>query len=136
MKQNTEQLKKELNKLIWEKSYAEFKKGNIGEDYEEYPDYITDVLMDFFLPHLISSDEIKREEQRRLVGEIYRANWIKILSNATKNRPTSWGDDAVREWRNASDEVLMALMSELKATGAIADELKEFILTQSKEGGE
>ena len=49
--------------------------------------------------------------------KIYRLDWIKILHNATISRKTSWGKIPVMEWRNASDEVLMAFITECKAKG-------------------
>jgi len=48
------------------------------------------------------------------LNQLYQLDWIKILNRAIKNRPTSWHDPAVREWRNASDEILFSLMQELK----------------------
>ena len=43
--------------------------------------------------------------------ELYRLDWINILKKAIASRRTSWGEDVVREWRNASDEILGALMT-------------------------
>lgn len=54
--------------------------------------------------------EIQIRELVRI--ELHRLDWIKILGNAIKARRTSWGEDVVREWRNASDEVIGALMTE------------------------
>lgn len=53
--------------------------------------------------------EIEIRERTRL--ELYRLDWIKILKTAIENRRTSWGEDVVREWRNASDEILGAVMT-------------------------
>ncbi len=53
--------------------------------------------------------------------KIARLDWIKILSEATKSRPTSWGKDVVREWRNASDEVWGALMRACYKAGIFKD---------------
>lgn len=43
-----------------------------------------------------------------------KLNWIKILDGAIKNRPTSWNDDPVREWRNASDEIWGSIMRAMR----------------------
>lgn len=56
MKQNTEQLKKEFEELI-DTLFDKY-----GEDYEVYnPKALIAEVWNFFAPHLINSDEIKRE---------------------------------------------------------------------------
>jgi len=52
--------------------------------------------------------------------QLYNLDWIKILDSAIKNRMTSWGCNTpkcfvVREWRNASDEILYSLLRELES---------------------
>lgn len=51
--------------------------------------------------------------------DLYALDWIKILDDAIKSRKTSWCDPAVREWRNASDEILFALIHALEDRGLI-----------------
>ncbi len=51
-------------------------------------------------------------DEEKLKQKIARLDWIKILDNAIKIRPTSWGTDIVREWRNASDTIWSAFMEE------------------------
>jgi len=50
-------------------------------------------------------------------------DWMKILYDAIKSRPSSWkyGTDSVIEWRNASDEVCMAVLHEMENEGLIPD---------------
>ena len=67
-----------------------------------------------------AEEEIKRLEQdvkgerakteERIYHKIWRLDWIKILDRAIKMRPTSWRENPVSEYRNASDEILSALM--------------------------
>jgi hypothetical protein len=54
------------------------------------------------------------ENEEVKLHRLYQLDWIKILDRAIKNRPLSWYEPAVREWRNASDEILFSLMLELK----------------------
>jgi hypothetical protein len=50
---------------------------------------------------------------------LYRLDWIKILDRAIKMRPTSWNDNPVREWRNASDEINFAVVHALEEEGIL-----------------
>lgn len=53
-----------------------------------------------------------------------RLDWIKILDSAIKARPLSWWGDQtppVREWRNASDEIAMAVLKAMEEVGMIKD---------------
>jgi hypothetical protein len=52
--------------------------------------------------------------------ELHRLDWIQILYEAIKGRPTSWGKEPVTEWRNASDEVLFSLLHALQEKGIIS----------------
>lgn len=53
---------------------------------------------------------------------MYRLDWIKILDRAIKNRRTSWGEDPVYEWRNASDEICYAVIIAMEDAGIIPKE--------------
>jgi hypothetical protein len=71
------------------------------------------------------------DPRRELKYQLYTLDWIGILKAAIESRPTSWGDDPVREWRNASDEVCFALARALEAKGllsSIKDDLADFVL--------
>lgn len=57
--------------------------------------------------------------------DIYKLNWIRILSDAVKARPTSWKLDPIFEYRNASDEVLSAFMRACYGAGIFKDDWKE-----------
>lgn len=50
-------------------------------------------------------------------------DWIKILETAIRTRQSSWnnGYDAVREWRNASDEICMAVIHAMEDDGLVPD---------------
>lgn len=48
--------------------------------------------------------------------ELMRLDWIKILNEAIKMRKSSWNEDPVREWRNASDEICGAVLRAMKMT--------------------
>jgi hypothetical protein len=63
-----------------------------------------------FLDHEIAVAVEETRETMRF--ELARLDWIKILDEAIKSRPTSWGKDIVCEWRNASDEVWGAMNRE------------------------
>ena len=68
---------------------------------------------------VVEEMELKLRQQIKI--EIAQLDWIKILSEAIKGRPMSWGNDIVREWRNASDEVWVALDSEAIKKGVWKD---------------
>jgi hypothetical protein len=46
-------------------------------------------------------------------------DWRIILKNAVENRPTSWANKPVVEWRNAGDTIYCALMQELRKRGYV-----------------
>jgi hypothetical protein len=52
-------------------------------------------------------------------GDLYKLDWIKILSKAIEGRPTSWNIKPVLEWRNASDEICFAVVNALEEEGLI-----------------
>ena len=54
------------------------------------------------------------KQKRDLKTLLYRLNWIKILDEAIKMRPTSWKENPVTEYRNASDEINSALIRTLE----------------------
>ena len=57
-----------------------------------------------------------------------RLDWIAILDEAIKARPTSWWGEKtppVREWRNASDEVCFAVIHAMEKAGLIDKALPE-----------
>lgn len=65
------------------------------------------------------------EIREKIRQQLYRLDWIVILQKAIEARHTSWGKDVVREWRNASDEVLNALMS-------VAEEARIFLTFEQR----
>ena len=67
---------------------------------------------------------------------IYRLDWIKILHEAIKARPTSWYDPAVREWRNAGDEVCSALIHALEEKGVVPTFQEEITPSKHTEEGD
>lgn len=71
----------------------------------------------YFTNLLALFDNKLAAERRKVKGEVkhelYKLDWIKILQQAIEMRRTSWGDDVVREWRNASDEVCVAVVRAL-----------------------
>ena len=54
-------------------------------------------------------------------GDLYGLDWIKILRYAVDNRRSSWGEYPVREWRNAGDEVCLAVIKEMEEKGLITE---------------
>ena len=52
-------------------------------------------------------------------SELACLDWIKILDDAIENRPTSWSEFPVSEWKNASDETFMSVLKEMKKKGLI-----------------
>jgi len=53
--------------------------------------------------------------------DLYDLDWKKILRNAIDNRPTSWCTMPVREWRNASDELCLAVIRDMEEKGLITE---------------
>lgn len=56
----------------------------------------------------------EQQTRTKIKQEIYQLDWIKILNEAIKSRPSSWNDNPIREWRNASDEILGALIHQME----------------------
>lgn len=75
--------------------------------------------------------KLTRTQKLELEYELALLDWIAILARAIESRPTSWGQDPVIEWRNASDEVCGALMQALEAKGLVLS-LKEKVGYQEK----
>jgi len=61
MKQNTEQLKKEI---------ADILRTNDVEGIEDFRQYLAQLIVESIQPHLISSDEIKREAVKKDLREL------------------------------------------------------------------
>ena len=65
---------------------------------------------------------------KKLRNILHKLDWIKILDTATKRRKTSWNFQGyghpVVEWRNASDEVCMAVINALEDKGILEDKSK------------
>lgn len=53
--------------------------------------------------------------------DLYKLNWIKILRNAIDNRRSSLGKFPVIEWRNASDEICLAVIKAMEEAGIITE---------------
>lgn len=51
---------------------------------------------------------------KNLKYDLYKLNWINILNEAIKSRPTSWSETPVREWRNAGDTICSSLIRALE----------------------
>jgi len=63
--------------------------------------------------------QLKEIEKKKIsVGELrqilYRLDWKKIMYDAYRMRPSSWREDPILEWRNASDCVCFAVMDALE----------------------
>jgi hypothetical protein len=71
-----------------------------------------------FLLNWIEAYAQKRvqEERVNISIELMQLDWIKILNEAIKMRESSWNDNPVREWRNASDEICGAVLRAMKMT--------------------
>jgi len=84
-------------------------------------DFMNDLL------HLIAEDREKRKRSLRdeLRDDISKLNWARVLDEAIKSRPTSWKQDPVWEYRNASDEVKWAMMRACYETGVFDDPWKQ-----------
>lgn len=107
MEQNTEQLKKEFYLL-----YGRFD-SSTGHLIGMMPPESIEGIWDFFLPHLISSDEIKREAVEGFASRI-----IEIY------------DSLISKSENSNTIGVFLL------TQKVVNDLKVEYLTQSKEGGE
>jgi len=150
-KQNTEQLKKEFE----EKEIL----VNFSEDgeYNNYMDEITkEEIWNFFLPHLISSDEIEhkcrinimsREENGSMWDEckVCGKKWYPSEQEQNKHDKTTPSHDEIKREAESLQDITYAL-TEAQMNGwitkeAAKNELLKIIrdretLTQNKEGGE
>ena len=53
--------------------------------------------------------------------DLYKLNWIKILKGAIDNRRSSWSEFPVKEWRNASDEIRLAVIKAMEEVDLITE---------------
>ena len=63
--------------------------------------------------------EVREEEKNKFKHALYNLDWIQILNDAIKSRPTSWAENPVIEWRNASDEICGAVCTALVMKGVM-----------------
>jgi hypothetical protein len=106
--------KNKMNKLTIPELIQETEKG-CNAIIDITPDLMRVVCGDF--ETLCEKCQIRLETLKQcqtiadveLKQKLYNLNWIQILSNAIKSRPTSWNNEKfgtpVLEWRNASDEI-------------------------------
>lgn len=64
---------------------------------------------------------------------LYQLDWMQIVRKAVEGRPTSfglpngskaWQWPGISEWRNASDEILMAFIQAIQDAGIVDDDLR------------
>lgn len=91
---------------------------------------LNDEIKDFIRQALSTVEREAREDFRQ---ELYSLNWIEILSKAIFLRPTSWNDNPVREWRNASDQIVGSLIQELEDKGYLKTFKERVELSGGKE---
>jgi hypothetical protein len=70
-------------------------------------------------------EEQNLEKAEKLRQILHNLDWIKILDKAVNHRKTSWNFQGyghpVVEWRNASDEVCMAVINALEDKQILED---------------
>ena len=59
--------------------------------------------------------------------QLYQLDWIQILAEAIRMRPTSWNEKPVREWRNASDEICTAVIRALEKKVLISNKEVKYV---------
>jgi len=60
----------------------------------------------------------RKDEREKILDQLFRLDWIKILQNAIQSRPEAWiprGRNTYKpaEWRNASDTLMSAVVEEM-----------------------
>lgn len=85
--------------------------------FTEKPELRLEVI-DFISQLLLQTEDRVREE---IKTDLYQLDWIRILKRAIDSRPRSWSDNPVLEFRNASDEVLAAMMDQAIDKGIFDD---------------
>ena len=104
-----QELKK--GKLIWKGTAKEaIKLGKLTQEEIDDWDMMDEEGEKYTEGYKVGKQEAKKEFKQI----IYQLDWIKIMNNAINSRKTSWNDNPIREWRNASDEVCSALIRELE----------------------
>jgi hypothetical protein len=70
-------------------------------------------------------EEQNLEKEKKLRQILHNLDWIKILDRAVNYRKTSWNFQGyghpVVEWRNASDEICMAVINALEDKQILED---------------
>lgn len=103
---------------------------------KKFPSDLEALLDDrVLMPKLYSFEETRKlmKEMRNVIRVELMSliDWIEVVDRAVKMRPTSWGENPIREWRNASDEIWYALASQAEAKG-IFPTLEERLKGQKK----
>ena len=62
---------------------------------------------------------IEKRETWKLRDVLYSLDWSKILKDAIDRRKTSWNENPVKEWRNASDEIGTSVFFALQDKGVL-----------------
>lgn len=132
----TEQtLKEKIEKILWHPDFHD-------ETHQNYPtikvswtkdglEILTNQLLSLIQDY---SREKEKEIRADISIDLYQLNWITILVEAIQSRQTSWGTDPVIEFRNASDEILGAMMRQAIEKGIFKDSLIEAAKLFAKRG--
>jgi hypothetical protein len=84
------------------------------------------VTLEDALKTLADQDQISRADEReKLIQILYSLDWVKVMRDAYEGRKTSWEEIGhIREWRNATDEIMGAVIKQVKEAIASGVEVK------------
>jgi len=79
----------------------------------------------------ISQAKIEKRKQIKMLEVLKQVvwgkiDWMRVFKDAYENRKTSWNEIGhIREWRNATDEVLFALWHQIEELFGFSNKIKQ-----------
>jgi len=81
-----------------------------------------------FIRKFHKSKETKDNETLKQI--LHNLSWFDIMRRAIEHRKTSWSENPIFEWRNATDEVCMAVLNALEDKGVLDKIYKDVLILE------
>ncbi len=74
---------------------------------------VLEKVLELINANYVPISEVEERVESKMRYRLAQLDWIMILHNAIESRPTSWREDPVYEYRNASDEIWLQVHKEM-----------------------